>query len=128
MVVDYGDDTYLKETPTNQGVVIDRGVNFSPTDLMSFESQKSAYKMITIGHINLQNRTSSRQNDDLLPNQYIDLHFELQPTYYKMRPGHQLGLIIYATDFEMTIRGNQSIAYTIDLSKSSLDVPFTCKK
>lgn len=63
-----------------------------------------------------------------MPNQYVDLHFELQPTYYKMRPGHQLGLIIYATDFEMTIRGNQSIAYTIDLSKSSLDVPFTCKK
>ncbi|WP_273713192.1 Xaa-Pro dipeptidyl-peptidase [Leuconostoc mesenteroides] len=128
MVVDYGNDTYLKETPTNQGVVIDRGVNFSTTDLVSFESEKSAYKMITIGYINLQNRTSPRQNDDLWPNQYVDLHFELQPTYYKMRPGHQLGLIIYATDFEMTIRGNQSIAYTIDLSKSSLDVPFTCKK
>jgi X-Pro dipeptidyl-peptidase len=47
----------------------------------------------------------------------------LQPTLYQLTAGHQLGVVIYGTDFEMTVRGNQNITYTIDTKHSQLLVP-----
>ncbi|MBZ6002451.1 Xaa-Pro dipeptidyl-peptidase [Leuconostoc gelidum subsp. aenigmaticum] len=123
MLIDYGDDDYLKSHPTNQNVMVDRGVNFAKVPLQEFEVQKAISKMITIGHINLQNRTSSWQNDALVANEYVSITLKLQPTLYTLRAGHRLGLIIYATDFEMTIRGNQDITYTIDYENSQLTLP-----
>lgn len=123
MLVDYGLDNYLKPNLTRQNVAIDRGMNFAKTPLQEFESQKGQYKMISIGHINLQNRHSAWQNDDLLADEYVSVKLTLQPTMYRLRASHQLGVIIYATDFEMTIRGNQAITYTIDLAHSSLMLP-----
>jgi len=123
MLIDYGDDDYIKPYPTNQNVMVDRGVNFAKVLLQEFELQKANRKMITIGHINLQNRTNAWQNDTLVANEYVSITLKLQPTLYKLRAGHQLGLIIYATDFEMTIRGNQDITYTIDYENSKLTLP-----
>ncbi|ADG40106.1 x-prolyl-dipeptidyl aminopeptidase [Leuconostoc kimchii IMSNU 11154] len=123
MLLDYGADDYLKSQPTNQGVKIDRGVNFAQVDLQEFEMEKANYKLITLGHINLQNRTNVWQTDDLKAEQYVTVNITLQPTLYHLRAGHQLGLIVYATDFEMTIRGNQGIVYTIDLAHSLLTLP-----
>ena len=37
---------------------------------------------------------------------------------------HQLGLVVYATDYGMTVRGNQDITYTIDESASQISIPF----
>jgi X-Pro dipeptidyl-peptidase C-terminal non-catalytic domain. len=37
--------------------------------------------------------------------------------------GHQLGLVIYATDFGMTVRGNQDLQYSIQLDTATLTVP-----
>ncbi|SOC25117.1 Xaa-Pro dipeptidyl-peptidase [Leuconostoc gasicomitatum] len=123
MLIDYGEDDYIKPHPTNQNVMVDRGVNFAKVALQEFELQNANHKMITIGHINLQNRTSSWQNDALVANEYVSITLKLQPTLYTLRAGHRLGLIIYATDFEMTIRGNQDITYTIDYENSQLTLP-----
>uniref|UniRef100_UPI00359F1D01 CocE/NonD family hydrolase C-terminal non-catalytic domain-containing protein n=1 Tax=Weissella soli TaxID=155866 RepID=UPI00359F1D01 len=125
MLVDYGDAKRLKQTPSATGEKIDRGVNFAPVPLMEFmRDNVSSHKMITIGHLNLQNRTAAWQNDDLLPNEWVEVSFGLQPTLYEVAAGHQLGLILYGTDFEMTIRGNQKIAYQIDLAQSSIELPW----
>ncbi len=123
MLIDYGEDDYIKSQTTDQNVMIDRGVNFAKVPLQEFELQKASSKMITIGHINLQNRTNAWQNDALIANDYVSITLKLQPTLYKLRAGHQLGLIIYATDFEMTVRGNQAITYTIDYKNSNLTLP-----
>ncbi|MEX0380312.1 Xaa-Pro dipeptidyl-peptidase [Leuconostoc sp. MS02] len=123
MLIDYGEDDYIKPQTTEQNVMIDRGVNFAKVPLQEFELQKASSKMITIGHINLQNRTNAWQNDALVANEYVAITLKLQPTLYQLRPGHQLGLIIYATDFEMTVRGNQAITYTIDYENSQLTLP-----
>jgi X-Pro dipeptidyl-peptidase C-terminal non-catalytic domain. len=73
--------------------------------------------------LNLQNRENNYKTDELNPNVFYDIDVELQPTFYKLLKGHQLGLIIYATDFGMTVRGNQDITYAIKTNDASLIVP-----
>jgi len=94
---------------------------------MAFEMTKANQKMVTLGHINLQNRTNAWQTDDLQADEFVNVSLTLQPTHYQMRSGHQLGVVLYATDFEMTVRGNQDIIYTIDLANSQIDLPFVNK-
>ena len=78
--------------------------------------------MISKGHINLQNRTNNYRVDKVVPNQFYDVTLQLQPTFYHLPAGHQLGLVIYATDFETTIRGNQDLQYSLQLNQSHLKV------
>ncbi|WP_338216899.1 Xaa-Pro dipeptidyl-peptidase [Companilactobacillus muriivasis] len=93
-------------------------------DLREFTyAQPTPFKMITKGHINLQNRENNYKVDELKPNVFYNIDVELQPTFYKLLKGHQLGLIVYATDFGMTVRGNQNIKYTVQANDSSLVVP-----
>ena len=66
--------------------------------------------------------------NDLRPDEYVDLTLTLQPTLYQLTAGHQLGIVIYGTDFEMTVRGNQNITYTIDTKHSQLLVPVVTSK
>ncbi|SCB92370.1 Xaa-Pro dipeptidyl-peptidase [Weissella bombi] len=124
MLVDYGKERRLTTKPVPQGEQIDRGQNWQPTSLMEFELAKATpFKMITIGHMNMQNRENPWHVDDLRPHEYVDLTLTLQPTLYQLTAGHQLGIVIYGTDFEMTVRGNQHITYTIDTKHSQLLVP-----
>ncbi|MBC6499737.1 HAD hydrolase family protein [Weissella confusa] len=60
---------------------------------------------------------------DLVADEYVTLNLTLQPTLYRLKAGHQLGVILYGTDFEMTVRGNQDIRYTIDTTNSQLLIP-----
>lgn len=129
MLVDYGDASRLTKKPVPQGSQIDRGVNWQPTPLVEFEQAKATpNKMITIGHINMQNRENAWRVNDLRPDEYVDLTLTLQPTLYQLTAGHQLGIVIYGTDFEMTVRGNQNITYTIDTKHSQLLVPVVTSK
>ena len=124
MLVDYGEARRLAATPQPQGVLIDRGTGWQPTPLVEFQLAKpTTEKMISIGHINLQNRTAPWRVDDLVPDEFVDVALTLQPTRYRLPAGHQLGVIVYGTDFEMTVRGNQDIRYTIDVEQSQLIVP-----
>lgn len=124
MLVDYGDASRLTTKPVPQGSQIDRGINWQPTPLVEFQQAKTTpNKMITIGHINMQNRENAWRVNDLRPDEYVDLTLTLQPTLYQLTAGHQLGIVIYGTDFEMTVRGNQKITYTIDTKHSQLLVP-----
>ena len=54
------------------------------------------------------------------------LKFELQPTIYKLKEGDTLRLVLYTTDFEITIRDNTDYQLTVDLAQSSLILP--CQK
>ena len=53
----------------------------------------------------------------------MDIELELQPTIYKMKAGSTLRLVLYTTDFEITVRDETDYQLTVDLSQSSLDVP-----
>lgn len=126
MLVDYGTAKCLTISPQVIGFQsIYQGYHWHKDDLREFKYQKhpTPFKKIVVSHINLQNRHNAYKVDDLKPNQYVDVSFELQPTFFHFLPKHQLGLIIFATDYARTLRGNQHISYTIDPKYSSLVVP-----
>ncbi|MBL3531234.1 Xaa-Pro dipeptidyl-peptidase [Companilactobacillus zhachilii] len=124
-LIDYGDAKRLTVSPTLLAKnSLAETYDWREDDLREFTTAASTpFKMITKGHINLQNRENSYKVDELKPNIFYNVGVELQPTFYKLLKGHQLGLIVYATDFGMTVRGNQNIKYTVQANDSSLVVP-----
>jgi len=123
MLVDYGQAKRLGATPNillNKG--LNAGYHFKEDNLVEFKLQASSpYKLITKGHINLQNRTNLWQNDELKPQTFYDLTVVLQPMFYRLLAGHKLGLIIYSSDMEMTVHANDDLNYTFDLAACRLD-------
>ncbi|MHA8263284.1 Xaa-Pro dipeptidyl-peptidase [Lactobacillaceae bacterium Melli_B3] len=131
MLIDYGTAKRLTTSPAMvQPNAINAGFQWTTDDLREFklEALPSDYKMISIGHINMQNRQNSYHVDDLKPNQYYTLPFELQPTYYTLPKGRQLGLVIYATDLSMTVRGTMGVKYSLNTNQSSIQIPWVHKK
>ncbi len=125
-LVDYGKAKRL--TPTPQILSRDEiitGYQWRKDDLREFLPEKKAsnYKKFTDAHLNLQNRENAYRVNELLPNQFYPVTIAFQPTFWRLLAGHQLGLIIYATDMDYTIRGNQDITYTLDLGRSTLELP-----
>ncbi|PWG00047.1 Xaa-Pro dipeptidyl-peptidase [Levilactobacillus bambusae] len=124
-LVDFGSAHRLGDSPT----VLSRnslnaGFRWREDDLREFQpAPVTPSKMITKAHMNLQNRHHAYQVDDLTPNQPVQVDLKLQPTFFKVKAGHQLGLVVYATDMGMTIRGNQALVYTLDPGKSKLTLP-----
>ena len=128
MLVDYGTARRLKADPTPLwGFSIPYGYHWQNNQLHEFTlaKQPSSFKLISRGHINLQNRTNLWQADPVEPGSFYQVDLSLQPTYYHLLAGHQLGLVICATDMPMTIRGNQGITYSIDPSKSHIELQMT---
>lgn len=123
-LVDYGDAKRFNISPSPLRVKLDTGFHWREDALNEFTLAKpTPFKMITKGHINLQNRTNAWQSDDLQADEFVELDLELQPTFYQLPAGHQLGLVVYATDFGMTVRGNQDITYSLDETWSYIEVP-----
>ncbi|WP_125591101.1 Xaa-Pro dipeptidyl-peptidase [Companilactobacillus jidongensis] len=124
-LIDYGDAKRFKVSPTllaHNGLA--ETYDWREDDLREFTlGSKTNYKMITKGHINLQNRENAYKVSDLEPNKFYPISVELQPTFYRIPEGHKLGLVVYATDFGMTIRGNQDIEYSIQTGESNISVP-----
>lgn len=124
-LVDFGDAKRFNVSPTVlQPHFLSGSFDWRTDDLREFTVQNitTPWKMISKGHINLQNRTNNYQVDEVKPNQFYDVSLKLQPTFYHLPAGHQLGLVIYATDFETTIRGNQELQYSLQLNQSRLKI------
>ncbi|MBZ2200447.1 Xaa-Pro dipeptidyl-peptidase [Lentilactobacillus hilgardii] len=126
-LVDYGKAKRLTAVPqilAAQKIIT--GYNWRKDNLreFTFEKKASTYKKFTDAHMNMQNRQNSYRVDDLKPGQYYTVELAFQPTFWRLLAGHQLGIIIYATDMDYTIRGNQDITYTIALDESKLEIPF----
>ncbi|WP_100487320.1 Xaa-Pro dipeptidyl-peptidase [Sporolactobacillus pectinivorans] len=124
-LVDYGEAKRFNVSPTPiHGM--DLAYHWREDRLREFTLANFAtpFKMISKGHINLQNRENPWKTNELKPDQFYDVDIELQPTFHKLAAGHQLGLVIYATDFGMTVRGNQDLRYALELAGCHLDVPF----
>ncbi|MEJ6348594.1 Xaa-Pro dipeptidyl-peptidase [Holzapfeliella sp. He02] len=98
------------------------GYQFAYETLREFkpQTQSTDFKLIAKGHANLQNY-QGKQAVNINPDEFYDLSFELQPTYYCLPKDSQLGLIIYSTDVGMTKRPLEQTTYTIDLTQSSFD-------
>lgn len=127
MAIDYGTERRLKADPTVlQAKGQQLGYGWAVDDVKEFQLEKhpSEFHQIAKGHMNMQNRHTPWQNDALTPNQFVTLHFALQPTEHHILAGHQLGIMVYATDMGMTVRPNTAATYQLDLNASRVEVPY----
>lgn len=101
------------------------GYHWVKDNLREFKLQKeaTAAKLISRGHCNLQNPEDPAKVVDLTPGQFETVKFDLQPLFHHLAKGHTLRLVIFGTDYEMTMRGNEQISYDVDLSQSQLLIP-----
>lgn len=125
-LVDRGSAKRLTVSPVILGKgTLQEAYHYGNDDLreFQFEHEASPYKTISYGHINLQNRHDASSVDDLKPGEFVDLKLPLQPVFHTLKAGHQLELILFGTDYGMTLRGNEAIRYQIDPYNSSLIIP-----
>lgn len=78
---------------------------------------------MTKGFLNLQNRNDLMEISEIPENEWLDVHFGVQPTIYKLEKGDKIRILIYSTDFEHTVRDNRHVTYDIDLSQSKIIFP-----
>jgi len=125
MLIDFGKAQRLTISPQMiASKALDLGYHWREDDLKDFKlAPASNYKMITKGHLNLQNRHNPWHNEALHANEFYDFDVDLQPLFHHLLTGHQIGLVIYATDMKMTVRGNQDLQYSLQLNKLALHIP-----
>ena len=119
-----GQQKYLQPYPAVQSVrTIDNGRYHMLENLCELPFNPSAQRVITKGYLNLQNRDDLLTIEEIQPNEWMDFKLELQPTIYKLKEGDILRLILYTTDFEITIRDNTDYHLTVDLAQSTITIP-----
>lgn len=125
MLIDFGDAQRLTVSPQLIAAkALDLGYHWREDDLKDFKlAPATPFKMITKGHLNLQNRHEPWHAEAIQPNKFNDFSVELQPIFHRLLAGHQLGLVIYATDMKMTVRGNQDLQYSLNLNDIKLQIP-----
>lgn len=126
-LLELGQKKYLQPYPAVLSArTIDNGRYHMLENLCELPFNPSAQRVITKGYLNLQNRTNLLTIEEIQPNEWMDFQLELQSTIYKLKEGDTLRLVLYTTDFEITIRDNTDYQLTVDLAQSSLILP--CQK
>ena len=123
-LLELGQKKYLQPYP---GVIsartLDNGRYHMLDHLCELPFSPNAQRVITKGYLNLQNRHGLLKIEEVKPDEWMEFQFELQPTIYKLRKDDTLRLVLYTTDFEITVRDNTDYQLTLDLTKSSLEIP-----
>ncbi|EFU63178.1 Xaa-Pro dipeptidyl-peptidase [Streptococcus oralis] len=126
-LLELGQKKYLQPYPAVLSArTIDNGRYHMLENLCELPFNPSDQRVITKGYLNLQNRTNLLTIEEIQPNEWMDFKLELQPTIYKLKEGDTLRLVLYTTDFEITIRDNTDYHLTVDLAQSNLILP--CQK
>ena len=119
-----GQQKYLQPYPAVLSArTIDNGRYHMLENLCELPFNPSAQRVITKGYLNLQNRSDLLRIEAIQPNEWMDFKLELQPTIYKLKEGDTLRLVLYTTDFEITIRDNTDYHLTVDLAQSTIIIP-----
>ena len=126
-LLEFGQKKYLQPYPAVLSArTIDNGRYHMLENLNELPFRENAQRVVTKGYLNLQNRNDLLLVEDITADEWMDIQFELQPTIYKLKDGDTLRLVLYTTDFEITIRDNTAYQLTVDLEQSNLILP--CQK
>ena len=79
--------------------------------------------IITRGWADPQNHRSLTESEPLVPGEFVDLTFELQPDDQVIPRGQRIGLLVFSSDREFTLRPEPGTELTVDLDATSLVVP-----
>ena len=86
-------------------------------------SARCADNIITRGWADPQNHSSIWESEPLVPGNFYDLTFDLQPDDQVIPKGQQIALMIFASDRNFTVRPDPGTELTIDLDETSLSIP-----
>lgn len=126
MLVDYGNairPTIETEVVVPNGIIY--GGNAGSDDIINFvmEDKPSSYKIISRGWMDAQNRLGILSSTPLTPGTEYTFNLDLEPMNYTIKAGHRLGLILYSTDAEYTMRPLSVTEFTVNPSKTSIQLP-----
>lgn len=107
---------------------MDNGRFYAQEHLMELPFVETDQRLVTKGYINLQNRNQLLQIETVPADEWLTFDWELQPTIYTFAKGSTLRLILYTTDFEVTIRDNSEWILSIDLENSNIHLPIDTQK
>ena len=123
-LLENGQKKYLQPYPAILSArTIDNGRYHMLENLCELPIRPDTQRVVTKGYLNLQNRNDLLLVEDVTADEWMDVQFELQPTIYKLKEGDTLRLVLYTTDFEITIRDNTAYQLTVDLEQSTLILP-----
>ncbi|WP_368402802.1 Xaa-Pro dipeptidyl-peptidase [Streptococcus parasanguinis] len=123
-LLELGSKKYLQPYPAVLSVrTLDNGRYHMLDNLTELPFKEAGQRVISKGYLNLQNRHDLLKVEAVTPGEWMEFDFDLQPTIYKLEKGATLRLVLYTTDFEITVRDQTDYQLTIDLAQSSLHLP-----
>lgn len=123
-LLELGSKKYLQPYPAVLSVrTLDNGRYHMLDNLTELPFKEAGQRVISKGYLNLQNRHDLLGVEAVTPGEWMEFDFDLQPTIYKLEKGATLRLVLYTTDFEITVRDQTDYQLTIDLAQSSLHLP-----
>ena len=79
--------------------------------------------IITRGWADPQNRGSLTESAPLVPGEFVDLEFDLQPDDQVLPAGTQIGLMLFASDADFTLWPKAGTQLSFDHSATRLALP-----
>jgi len=79
--------------------------------------------LVNRGWADPQNRESLSKSEPLVPGQFYDVQFDLQPDDQVIPAGKRLALMVFSSDKEFTLWPEPGTKLEVDLAGSSLDFP-----
>jgi X-Pro dipeptidyl-peptidase len=79
--------------------------------------------VITRGWADPQNHRSLTESEPLVPGQFYEFSFKLQPDDQIIPPGQQLGLMIFSSDRDFTLWPDPGTELTVDLDSTTITIP-----
>ena len=123
-LLELGSKKYLQPYPAVLSVrTMDNGRYHMLDNLTELPFKEAGQRVISKGYLNLQNRHDLLEVEAVTPGEWMEFDFDLQPTIYKLEKGATLRLVLYTTDFEITVRDQTDYQLTIDLAQSNLHLP-----
>jgi X-Pro dipeptidyl-peptidase len=86
-------------------------------------STKITNNIITRGWADPQNYRSITESEPLEPGRFYEMTFDLQPDDQIIAKGQQIGLMIFSSDRDFTLRPTPGTELTIDLDATSITLP-----
>lgn len=87
------------------------------------KNSKITDNIITRGWADPQNIESMRESKPLVPGQFYDIEFDLQPDDQVIAKGQQIGLMVFSSDRDYTLHPTPGTKLTIDLQHTQLSLP-----
>jgi X-Pro dipeptidyl-peptidase len=87
------------------------------------ENGKLDENLITRGWADPQNHRSLSESEPLVPEQFYELNFDMQPDDQVIPAGKQLGLMIFSSDADYTLWPAAGTELTVDLDATAIDLP-----